>query len=418
MREVVVTGCGVVAPLGIGVPEFRERMFAGDSGLVDIRGLVVAANFPVFAAGLVPRARLGQPEILADRDPGATPTSWRFAGVASDEALKDLPAGTRVDAIVYASSEAVHFDLIKDSFRAFDADRFDWDGTRSEAPLELLQRIVEGHGNGRVPERAVISLNNACVSGNQAIGMALQRIRAGVWERALVGGVDARCNDHNFMNFHMLGALSVADVPAREASRPFSRDRAGFVRGEGAATLILESREAATARGARVLGVVAGYSSTTDAYRLTDGRPDGAAVIRAMETALADGGLSREDVSAISAHGTSTQMNDRLETRAIKEAFGPRAYAIPVTSLKSQVGHSTVATGAIEAVSCILMLQEQRVAPTINYREPDPECDLDYVSQGSRSERLEVILSNNFGFGGQNSCLVFKREAAPRASWH
>jgi 3-oxoacyl-[acyl-carrier-protein] synthase II len=418
MTEVVVTGCGVVAPLGVGLPEFRQRMFAGDSGLVDIRGRIVAANFPVSAAGLVPRERLGQPRVLADREESRTPLAWRFSGIATEEALEGLPSGPGVDAIVYASSEGVHFDLIKDSFRGFEAERFDWDGTRSEAPLELLQRVVEAHGNGRVPEHALVSINNACVSGNQAIGVALQRIRAGIWQRAVVGGVDARCNDHNFMNFHMLGALTVADVPAREASRPFSKDRSGFVRGEGAATLVLESREAAAARGARVLGVVAGHGSTTDAYRLTDGRPDGAAAVRAMESALEDARLSRDQVSAISAHGTSTQMNDSTETRAIKQVFGSRAYAIPVTSLKSQIGHSTVATGAIEAISCILMLQEQRLAPTINYREGDPECDLDYVSGGSRSHRLDVILSNNFGFGGQNSCVVFKREAPPRASWH
>jgi 3-oxoacyl-(acyl-carrier-protein) synthase len=418
MREVIVTSCGVVAPLGIGVPEFRERMFAGDSGLTDIRGVLVTDDFPVSAAGLVPRDRLGQPTVLADRAPQETPNAWRFAGLATDEALASLPAGLPFDAIVYACSEGTHFDLIKDSFRRFDADRFDWAATRSETPLELLQWIVDSHGNGRVPDHALVSLNNACVSGNQAIGMAFHRIRAGLWDRALVGGVDARCNDHNFMNFHMLGALSVADVPAREASRPFSKDRSGFVRGEGAATLVLESREAAAARGARVLGVVAGYGSTTDAYRLTDGRPDGAAIIRAMERALDDAPLSKDEVSAISAHGTSTRMNDSLETRCIKAAFGPRAYSIPVTSLKSQIGHSTVAAGAIEAVSCLLMLQEQRLAPTINYRERDPECDLDYVCNRSRSHPLDVILSNNFGFGGQNSCVVFRREPPPRASWH
>jgi 3-oxoacyl-[acyl-carrier-protein] synthase II len=416
-HEVVVTGCGIVAPLGIGVPEFGRRMFAGDSGLTDIRGTLVAPNFPVSAAGLVPRDRLGQPAILKDQDPGATPLSFRFAGIATEEALSQLPGEPGVDAIVYATSDGVHFDLIRDSFRSFDADHFDWDGTRSEALLELLARIVERRGYGRPPETALISLNNACISGNQAIGMAFQRIRSGRWERALVGGVDARCNDHNFMNFHLLGALTVADVPAREASRPFSGDRSGFVRGEGAASLLLESRERAEARGARVLGTVAGYCCTTDAYRLTDGRPDGAAVIRAMESALRDAGLTKEDVSAISAHGTSTRMNDSLETKSIKETFGARAYSIPVTSLKSQVGHATVAAGALEAVSCLLMLQEQRVSPTINYREPDPECDLDYVPNQSRSHPLEVILSNNFGFGGQNSCVVFKREAQPRGTW-
>lgn len=414
MHDVLVTGCGVVAPLGVGVPDFRRRLFAGESGLVDIRGLVVAENFPVPAAGIVPRERLGQPAALADRPPGDTPFSWRFSGLAAEEALGDLPRGETVDGIVFATSDGIHFDLMKDSFRSFDPGAFDWDGTRSEPVVELLRDIVESRGHGRVPERSLLSLNNACVSGNQAIGMALQRIRAGQWRRALVGGVDARCNDHNFMNFHMLGALTVADVPAAEASRPFAGDRTGFVRGEGAALLLLESREAAEERSARVLARVAGYASTTDAYRLTDGRPDGGSVVRAMRGALEDGGVGPEELSAISAHGTSTRMNDLLETQAIKTAFGPRAYAIPVTSLKSQIGHSTVAAGAIEAVSCLLMLEEQRLSPTINYREPDPECDLDYVPNRARPHEIDTILSNNFGFGGQNACVLFKKEAAPR----
>jgi 3-oxoacyl-[acyl-carrier-protein] synthase II len=416
VREVVVTAYGVVAPLGIGVPEFRRRMFAGDSGTVEIRGTLVAANFPISSAGLVARDRLGQPFVLGDEDPASTPQSWRFAGIATEEALESLPAGLNVDAIVYATSDGISFDLIKDSFRCLEPERFDWDGTRSETVLELLAQVLEEGGHYLAGDAALIGLNNACVSGNQAIGMAFHRIRSGRWERAVVGGVDARCSDHNFMNFHMLGALTTAEVPAREASRPFSRDRCGFVRGEGAATLVLESREAAEGRGAPVLGVVAGYGSTTDAYRLTDGRPDGVAVVRAMQRALEDAGLSTEAVSVISAHGTSTRMNDSLETKSIKEAFGDRAHSIPVTSLKSQIGHSTLAAGAIEAVACLLMLEEQRVAPTINYAEPDPECDLDYVPNVSRSERLEVVLSNNFGFGGQNSCVVFKRERPRRAS--
>jgi 3-oxoacyl-[acyl-carrier-protein] synthase II len=207
----------------------------------------------------------------------------------------------------------------------------------------------------------------------------------------------------------MLGALTTADVPAAEASRPFSRDRAGFVRGEGAATLLLEEAWAARARGARVLGRLAGGASSSDAHRLTDGRPDGAAVRHAMEAALRDAGVTTAEVSAISAHGTSTRMNDRLETLAIRSVFGDRAGQVPVTSLKSQLGHSTVAAGAIEAVACLSMLQAQILAPTINYREPDPECDLDYVPNDSRPARLDVILSNSFGFGGQNSCVVFRR---------
>jgi 3-oxoacyl-[acyl-carrier-protein] synthase II len=410
LHEVVVTGCGIVSPLGIGVGEFRRRMFAGDSGGVDIRGTLVPSDFPVRVAALVPRERLGQFPAAAPCE-DAAPLTWRFAGIATEEALEGLPPGEEIDAIVYAVVAGTHFDLIRESFRHFEADGFDWNATRSETTLEHLRAQVSAHGNGDLPDERVISLNNGCVSSNQAIGIALQRIRNGDWRRALVGGTDARCVPDNLMNFYMLGALTMADVPAREASRPFSRNRSGFVRGEGAATLILESREAAEARGAEVLGVVAGYASTSDAYRLTDGRGDVKGAVRAMSRALADAGIPIEKVSAISAHGTSTPMNDSLESKAIHTLFGPCASRIPVTALKSQVGHSTVASGALEAVSCLVMLQEQRLAPTINYQEPDPECDLDYVPCHARTAELDVILSNNFGFGGQNGCVVFRRTA-------
>ena len=411
-HDVVVTACGIVSPLGIGVPEFRRRMFAGDSGVVDIRGRIVAEQFPVRVAAIVPRERLGQPSLLADLPPETTPLTWRFAGIATDEALARVPPGCDIDAIVYAAAEGTNFDLICESFRAFDPDTFEWRATRAETTHELLRAIVASHGNGHVPDDRVICLNNACISSNQAIGIALQRIRTGRWRRALVGGTDARCKPDNLMNFHLLGALTTADFPAGEMSRPFSKDRSGFVRGEGAATLILESREAAEERGAEILCVVRGYGTTSDAYRLTDGRPDVRGAVRAMRDALDDGRVALDRVDAISAHGTSTSMNDRLETKAIKQLFGELAQRIPVTSLKSQVGHSTVAAGALEAVSCIAMLQDQRLAPTINCVEPDPECDLDCVPCHARDAHLDFILSNNFGFGGQNGCVVFERSGS------
>lgn len=411
-HEVVITGCGVAGPLGVGVERFGARMFAGDSGTVDIRGERVARNFPVPYAGLVPRAELGQPEILARQEPARTPLSWRFAGCASEEALAHLQAGATIDAIVYATADGTSFDHIKDSFRDLDAERFPWSVTRSEAVLELLAELLASRGHGRVPPHALLAINNACVSSNQAMGVALHRIRHGRWTRALVGGVDARCDDHNFMNFNLLGALSVQDVPAAEASRPFTATRAGFVRGEGAASLLLESRAAAEARGARILGVLAGYAASSDAYRLTDGRPDGVAVVHAMRSALADAALPADALDAISAHGTSTRLNDLVETQAIKRLFGAHAYRLPVVSLKSQTGHATVAAGALEAVASLLMLREQRLAPTINYRDPDPECDLDYVPNKARAARIDSVLSNNFGFGGQNACVVFRRARA------
>jgi 3-oxoacyl-[acyl-carrier-protein] synthase II len=410
MREVVITGLGVVSSLGTGVPEFSRRMFAGDSGLTHIRGRLAPSNFPVPVAAPIPRDTLGQPAILHDCPPEMTHDSSRCAGLATEEAIQNLPEGALIDAIVYGTSEYVDFKVARDSFRAFDPEEFPWADFKGETSLEVIRRIAEAHGHGPINDRDLISISNACVSSNQAIGVAFQRIRSGQWSRALAGAVYARCNLSELMNFCLLHALTTVERPvAAEASRPFSKDRSGFVQGEGAATLVLEDRDLAEARGAPVLGMVTGYAATSDAFKMTDGRPDGKGASKAIEAAIADAGLSKEQIDAISAHGTSTRMNDRLETLAIKNALGPVAYRVPVVSLKSQIGHPLVASGALEAVASLQMLAEQRLAPTLNCRELDPECDLDYVPNESRPAHLKRILSNSFGFGGQNSCVVFEQ---------
>jgi 3-oxoacyl-[acyl-carrier-protein] synthase II len=271
-----------------------------------------------------------------------------------------------------------------------------------------MTEYLAENGYGKLGGRDSICVENACVSGNSAIGIAFRRIREGTWKRALAGAVDMRIQAHSLMGMHLLGALTIADVPPEEASRPFSKDRSGFVKGQGGALLVLESREEAESRGADILGVVAGFGQTSDGWRLTDGREDGSGIVRAMEGAMKDAGIEKEQVSYINAHGTSTVMNDALETLAIKKVFGSAAYRIPVSSLKSQIGHLNVACGAVEVAACVAMLRHQRVAPTINYRVPDPDCDLDYVPNIAREAKLDYVLNNNFGFGGQNSCLVIK----------
>jgi 3-oxoacyl-[acyl-carrier-protein] synthase II len=209
------------------------------------------------------------------------------------------------------------------------------------------------------------------------------------------------------MNFYLLHALTSDEVAPQKASRPFSKTRSGFVKSEGSASLLLESEKAVKERGAKPLAQVCGYGMTSDAYRITDGREDGLCVAKAMELAIQSAGLTIDDIDYINAHGTSTPLNDRVETAAIKRVFGERAYKIPVSSLKSQIGHSTVAAGGSESIACVSMLQKQMLAPTINYDEPDPECDLDYVPNVSRKADVNYILSNNLGFGGQNASLVF-----------
>jgi 3-oxoacyl-(acyl-carrier-protein) synthase len=410
VKRVVITGIGIVSPLGHDVEEFGRRMFAGESGVVNIRGTFVHENFPVPYAALVDNARLPLAKIFGDAKPETVSKFWNFAAYATEQALAGVAPGTGVDAIIYGTAEGASFDIVSQVMRGqLDQETFDWRTATAETSLDLIARIVKKAGLGEIPVRRQIAINSACASGNQAIGMAFERIRSGEWTRALAGGVDARCDASNLMNFHMLGALSTAEVPPATASRPFAGDRTGFIRGEGAATLLLESLESAQARGAKIYGEVIGYANTSDAYRLTDGRDDGSCVIQAMSGAIASAGLKPEQIDYISAHGTSTKLNDRLETLATKAVFGDRAKQVPMSSLKSQIGHSTVAAGAIESVACLLILREQKVAPTINYHVADPECDLDYVPNVSRAAKVDTILSNNFGFGGQNACLVFRK---------
>ncbi len=414
MRDVAVTGMGVVSPLGNDVETFGRRLFAGESGLRDLRGGRLPADFPVPHAGPVCRDDLEMPAPLGPGAAAGGSPSRLFAAASADQALTALPRDRAVEAVVFGIAETLDFPVVSESFRRDprSADSgFPWDDTLPENAIDAIADLLESRGHGGPPPARRIAVTSACASGSTALGIAFDRIRRGVWERALAGAVDTRLHMANLMSFHMLSALMAEDCPPEKASRPFSIDRGGFVRAEGAASLLLESREAAEARGAEILGLVKGYAHTTDAWHFTEGRPDGASVIAAMEGAISDASLEPEAIDAVSAHGTSTKLNDRLETAAVKKVFGERAYETPVTALKSQLGHCVVAAGAVAAVSCLLMLREQCLAPTINYRqdEVDPDCDLDYVPNRSRPAPLKRMLANSFGFGGHNACLVFER---------
>jgi len=411
VHQVAVTGMGIVSPLGIGVADFKQAMFDGRSAVTDSRGVHVPKDFPVAAAGRVPDDMLEAHPSFRLMSQTNMPRTWSFAGCATEEAIQRLPAGENVDAIVYAAEDGIEFEMVVNTFREFDEEAFNWDQCRPETSPELIRRLLEYNGNGTVPGKNVIVISNACVSANQAIGIAFHHIRSGKWRRAIAGGVWVHLAKNYLLNFHMLGALSVAGRPAVEISSPFSKDRSGFVLGEGAATLLLEREEDARAREAHIFGRISGTGSTSDAYQLTGGRPDGSSAARAMRGALEDARLVPDQIDAISAHGTSTPMNDRLETLAIRNCFGDHAYKMPVVSLKSQIGHSMVGSGALQGVASLLMLAEQKMAPTINYREPDPECDLDYVPNHARAWKLDRIMSNNLGFGGQNVSVIYERVA-------
>jgi 3-oxoacyl-[acyl-carrier-protein] synthase II len=255
-----------------------------------------------------------------------------------------------------------------------------------------------------------MALASACASSNDAIGMALAAIQLGWMDAVVTGGAEAQVVPLAIAGFNQAGALSTRynDAPAR-ASRPFDKDRDGFVIAEMGTALVLETLEGARRRGAPVWAELAGYGASMDAFHITAPAPDGNGAVRAMRAALESAGVRPEEVDYISAHGTSTPINDPIETRAVKEVFGERAYGIPMSSVKSMVGHSAGGCGALEAAALALSIADGIVPPTINYETPDPECDLDYVPNVARRVEIRAALSNTFGFGGHNSCLVLRR---------
>jgi 3-oxoacyl-[acyl-carrier-protein] synthase II len=408
MSDVVITGYGLISPLGNSIGEFERRMFAGDSGIIDIRGKLVAADFPVPFAGVVDETGLPSADAMG-LPPEKFTKGLRYTMLATMQALSDLPEGLPFDGIIYATPGGVFHELILETFRSLESDSTIYDRTRAEALLEFIVKYLDERGNGKCAPERLITINSACASGIHTIGLAYQFLKAGRWNRCIIGGITAGAWESTLMNFYLLNALTTADVPAHEASRPFSADRSGFVKSEAACTILMETRESAEQRGAEILAEVCGFGLTTDAYRLTDGREDNLCVIRAMEQAIETAGIQKEDIDYINAHGTSTPLNDRLETIAIKKVFGEYAYKIPISSLKSQIGHPTVTSGVIETVACILMLKRQRLAPTINLKVKDPECDLDYIPDKSRDAAVKYILNNALGFGGQNACIILKK---------
>jgi 3-oxoacyl-[acyl-carrier-protein] synthase II len=252
----------------------------------------------------------------------------------------------------------------------------------------------------------------ACAASSQAIGEAVEIIRRGEADAMLSGGTHSMIHPFGVTGFNLLTALSTNNEHPTEASRPFDRDRDGFVLGEGAAMVILEELEHAQKRGAQIYGEVTGYGSTADAYRITDTHPEGRGATRCIKLALEDAQLTPEDIHYINAHGTSTSVNDKVESLAIKNALGSHAYQVPVSSTKSMMGHLIAAAGATELIVCLMAIRDNVLPPTINYHTPDPECDLDYIPNQARQAKCHHALSNSFGFGGQNITLIVSRYAA------
>jgi 3-oxoacyl-[acyl-carrier-protein] synthase II len=289
--------------------------------------------------------------------------------------------------------------------------------TASGGFRDVHERCLLGSVAGHLANRfgtkgSPISVSTACASGASAIQLGVEAIRRGEADAALCVGTDGSVNPESLIRFSLLSALSTSNDPPEAAAKPFSKNRDGFVMAEGAAALVLESYAHAQARGAKILGVVAGCGEMADAYHRTRSSPDGKAIIGCIRNALADARLSPEDIDYINPHGTGTPENDKMEYLGISTVFGERARSIPVSSNKSMVGHTLSAAGTVEAVFTLLTLQRQRVPPTINYKIPDPAIPLDVVPYVARDAKVRHAISNSFGFGGQNVCLVMSAEPA------
>lgn len=427
MRRVVVTGLGVVAPNGIGKDAFWQACVNGTSGIGPIRCFDASAH-PVRIAGEVPDFDAGR--FL----PGAHKKSLkimgraaRFAVAAAGLAVQD--SGLEMDGEdpdrvgVVMGSGLVPIDLPEVAPLLAEACNGDGQlhtdiiGRKKDAlfPLWLLKylpnmaaaHISLAHG-AQGPNSTIVT---ACAAGTQAVGEAFRLIARDDADIVLAGGADSRLDPLLLLAYSALGALSPAIRPAEEVSRPFDGDRDGFVLGEGAGVLILEELEHAKKRGAVIYAEVLGLGTSFDAYAVTKPDPEARGAARAIRWALKEARVDPADVDYINAHGTSTRLNDLMETQAVKEVFGPWATTLPLSSIKSMVGHLIGAAGAVEAVALALTLHEGVLPPTINHTSPDPACDLDYVPNCAREMPVETALSTSFGFGGQNAAIVLRRFA-------
>jgi 3-oxoacyl-[acyl-carrier-protein] synthase II len=408
MKEVVVTGIGVVTPIGTGTEAFWDGLKSGRSGAGPITQFD-ASSMPIQIACEVDDFE--PTKYLDPREVGRTDRFTQMAVAAASEAVAsaggvDDQDPERVGVIVGSGIGGIGTIEREQSAMLRG-------GPRRVSPFMVPRLMANAAAASIAMKYRVFGPNyapiSACATGAHAIGEAYLYVRSGMADMMIAGGTEAALTPLSIAAFARMGALSRRnDDPAR-ASRPFDKNRDGFVFGEGSGILVLETREHAEARGAEILAVVSGYGASADAFHVTQPDPEGAGAAIAMRAALRDAKAAPDDVDYINAHGTSTPYNDRIETVAIKAAFGVEAKRVPVSSTKSQTGHLLGAAGAVEAAVCVLAVGRGVIPGTINLEEADPDCDLDYVGDGPREIDVELALSNSFGFGGQNACLAFRR---------
>ena len=414
---VVVTGMGVVTSLGAGQADNWKNLTAGKSGIKNI------TRFPT--EGLKTRFA-GTVDFIPARPLSAPELSERLADAAAEEAVAESGIGARGDfpgpLFIAVPPIEIEWTQRRELAKA--------SGANDQVKYGDLIRMAAGGQFGPYHERFMfgsvanhladkygtkgspISLSTACASGATAIQLGVEAIRRGETDAALCIGSDGSINTESLIRFSLLSALSTSADPPEQAAKPFAKNRDGFVMAEGAGALVLESLESAKARGATILGVLEGCGEMADAFHRTRSSPDGKPIIGCIRNALADAGLNPDDIDYVNPHGTGTPENDKMEAMGVMTVFGERAKSLPMSSNKSMVGHTLSAAGAVEAVFSLLTLVHQRIPPTINYQVPDPAIPLDVVPNQARDAKVRHVISNSFGFGGQNVSLVIGREPA------
>jgi 3-oxoacyl-[acyl-carrier-protein] synthase II len=408
--RIVVTGMGAVSPLGLDVPTLWEALKAGQSGA----GRITLFDAEPFETKIAAEVKgFNATDFIEHREARRMDRYSQFATVAAMQAVKQAnldcdKEGPDVGVLIGSGIGGI---TTLSAQMATLAER----GPRRISPLLVPMMIADaaaGHVSIMLGAKGMnFCATSACSSGADAVGEACEIIKRGDVQVMIAGGAEAPLTPISIAGFNAAGALSVRNDAPQKASRPFDAQRDGFVMGEGAAVLVLESLDHALKRNANILAELAAYGATSDAFHITQPAQDGEGGAKAMLMALKKAGLTPRDIDYINAHGTSTPMNDKCETMAIKALFGEHAYHVPVSSTKSMTGHMIGAAGAIEAVVCVLVIQHGVVPPTINLENADPECDLDYVPNVARQQRVRAAMSNSFGFGGHNSVLILREYA-------
>jgi 3-oxoacyl-[acyl-carrier-protein] synthase II len=418
----VVTGIGCVTPLGTNPKQLWKNLLEGKSG-VGRTTLFDASNFPTKISAEVRNWSIAEEgEDAAKWAPRSRHT--QFAAGAAKQAVRDSGVLERIEPTrfgVYLGAGEGQQDFYRFA-RMMTAATADGEFSLKkfvQSAVKELDPVAELEQEPNMPSSYLAGMFNAqgpnancltaCAASSQAIGEATEIIRRGEADVMLSGGAHSMIHPFGVTGFNLLTALSERNEEPERASRPFDLNRDGFVLGEGAAMVVLEEYERAKARGANIYGEIAGYGTTADAFRITDQHPEGRGATRCIRMALEDAQVNDEDICYINAHGTSTALNDKIETLAIRNAFGAQAEKIPVSSTKSMTGHLVAAAGATELIVCLMTLRDNVLPPTINYETPDPACDLDYVPNTAREHKCKAVLSNSFGFGGQNITLIASR---------